>query len=64
MKLTTDEALSAGQKYLGPDYREIGKPGSGVFHSADGTKAKKVTDLFFLLLFRSCSGKGANSHAG
>jgi len=40
MTLTTDEALSAGQKYLGPEYREIGKPGSGVFHR------KKGTDLF------------------
>jgi filamentous hemagglutinin len=38
MTLTTDEALSAGQKDLGPEYREIGKPGSGGFHSADGTK--------------------------
>lgn len=40
--LTTDEALSAGQKYLGPEYREIGKPGSGVFHSADGTKEFRI----------------------
>ncbi|HEF4760095.1 TPA: hemagglutinin repeat-containing protein [Pseudomonas putida] len=42
MTLTTDEALSAGQKYLGPEYREIGKPGSGVFHSADGTKEFRI----------------------
>lgn len=38
MTLTIDEALSAGQEYLGPGYREIGKPSSGVFHCADGTK--------------------------
>jgi filamentous hemagglutinin len=42
MTLTTDEALSAGQKYLGPEYREIGKPGSGVFHSADGTREFRI----------------------
>ncbi|WP_436367468.1 DUF637 domain-containing protein, partial [Pseudomonas corrugata] len=52
MTLTTDEALSAGQKYLGPDYREIGKPGSGVFHSADGTKE-----------FRIDSGSISGAHA-
>jgi len=47
MTLTTDEALSAGQKYLGPEYREVGKPGSGVFHSADGTKGSVSTqDLY------------------
>ena len=39
MTLTTDEALSAVQKYLGPEYRKIRKPGCGVFHSADITKA-------------------------
>jgi len=50
--LTTDEALSAGQKYLGPEYREIGKPGSGVFHSADGTKE-----------FRIDSGSISGAHA-
>jgi hypothetical protein len=42
MTLTADEALSAGQKYLGPGYREIGKPGSGVFHSADGTREFRI----------------------
>lgn len=52
MTLTTDEALSAGQKYLGPDYRKIGKPGSGVFHSADGTKE-----------FRIDSGSISGAHA-
>ncbi|WP_347929282.1 hypothetical protein [Pseudomonas helvetica] len=52
MTLTTDEALSAGQKYLGSQYREIGKPGSGVFHSADGTKE-----------FRIDSGSLSGAHA-
>jgi len=52
MTLTTDEALSAGQKYFGPEYREIGKPGSGVFHSADGTKE-----------FRIDSGSISGAHA-
>lgn len=52
MTLTTDEALSAAQKYLGPEYREIGKPGSGVFHSADGTKE-----------FRIDSGSISGAHA-
>jgi RHS repeat-associated protein len=36
--LTADEALTAGERFLGPGYREIGKPGSGVFLSADGTR--------------------------
>ncbi|MEP4076451.1 RHS repeat domain-containing protein [Haloferula sp.] len=36
--LTADEALTAGEKFVGPGYKEIGKPGSGVFRSADGTK--------------------------
>lgn len=42
MLLTSDEALSAGQKYLGTNYREVGKPGSGVFHSADGTREFRI----------------------
>lgn len=36
--LTADEALTAGERFVGPGYKEIGKPGSGVFRSADGTK--------------------------
>lgn len=42
LKLSTDEGLAAGQKYLGSGYREIGKPGSGVFHSADGTREFRI----------------------
>jgi len=40
--LSSDEALAAGLKFLGPGYREIGKPGSGVYHSADGTKEFRI----------------------
>ncbi|WP_231663626.1 hemagglutinin repeat-containing protein, partial [Ralstonia solanacearum] len=40
--LTADEALAAGQQFLGPGYREIGKPGSGVFHSADGAREFRI----------------------
>lgn len=40
--LTTDEALAAGLKFLGPGYKESGKPGSGVYHSADGTKEFRI----------------------
>lgn len=36
--LSVDEALTAAEKYLGPGYTEIGKPGSGVFRSADGLR--------------------------
>jgi filamentous hemagglutinin len=50
--LTTDEALAAGQKYLGSGYKEIVKPGSGVFHSADGIKE-----------FRIDSGSISDAHA-
>ena len=31
--LSADDALSAGIEFIGPGYREIGKPGSGVFRS-------------------------------
>ncbi len=33
--LTLDEALEAGQKFLGDIYTEIGKAGSGVFKSGN-----------------------------
>ena len=35
-------SLAAGQKYLGSGYKEIGKPGSGVFHSADGAREFRI----------------------
>ncbi|BFI71080.1 hypothetical protein okayama9524_25920 [Yersinia pseudotuberculosis] len=40
--LTSDEALAAGLKFLGTGYKEIGKSGSGVYHSADGTKEFRI----------------------
>lgn len=50
--LTSDEAVVAGMQFLGAGYKEIGKPGSGVYHSADGTKE-----------FRSDSGSISGAHA-
>ncbi|MDF7675803.1 VENN motif pre-toxin domain-containing protein, partial [Neisseriaceae bacterium ESL0693] len=40
--LTEDEALTAGEKFLGTNYKEIGKPGSGVYRSADGTREFRI----------------------
>ena len=40
--LNSDEALDAGLKHLGQGYKEIGKSGSGVFRSADGTKQFRI----------------------
>jgi hypothetical protein len=37
-RLTADEALTAGQRWVGHGYAELGKPGSGVFRSVDGTR--------------------------
>jgi hypothetical protein len=34
--------LDTGTKFLGDNYKEIGKPGSGVFRSADGTKQFRI----------------------
>ena len=36
--LTADEALTAGERWVGQGYAELGKPGSGVFRSMDGTR--------------------------
>ena len=41
-KLSSDELLQAGEKFLGSGYKEIGKPGSGVFRSADGTRQFRI----------------------
>jgi hypothetical protein len=40
--LTADEALTAGERWVGPGYSELGKPGSGVFRSADGTRQFRI----------------------
>lgn len=42
MKLSADVLLEAGQKFIGPGYKEIGKSGSGVFRSADGTRQFRI----------------------
>jgi hypothetical protein len=42
--LTPAEALEAGQRWVGEGYSEIGKPGSGVFRSADGTKQFRMDE--------------------
>lgn len=43
-KLSQTDALDAGMRFLGPGYREIGKPGSGVFRSADGLRQFRIDD--------------------
>lgn len=40
--LSQAEALDAGLAFLGAGYREIGKPGSGVFRSADGLRQFRI----------------------
>ena len=40
--LTADEALTAGERWVGSGYTELGKPGSGVFRSADGTRQFRI----------------------
>lgn len=41
-KLSADELLEAGIQFLGPGYKEIGKPGSGVFRSLDNTRQFRI----------------------
>lgn len=40
--LTVDELLDTGMSFLGKGYREIGKPGSGVYRSADGLRQFRI----------------------
>jgi len=40
--LSADEALAAGQRWVGEGYVELGKPGSGVFRSADGLQQFRI----------------------
>jgi len=40
--LTSDELLKAGEDFLGAGYKEIGKPGSGVFRSIDQTRQFRI----------------------
>lgn len=43
-KLTPDEALTAGERWVGPGYKEMGGSGTGVFRSADGTKQFRIDE--------------------
>ena len=40
--LSSDEALDAGIKYLGSEYKEIGKSGSGVYRNKAGTRQFRI----------------------
>jgi hypothetical protein len=40
--LTVNEALDAAVNFLGPGYTELGRRGSGVFRSADGTRQFRI----------------------
>jgi len=40
--MSADDLLKAGEKFLGSGYKEIGKSGSGVFRSADGTRQFRI----------------------
>ncbi len=42
--VSADELLEAGERFLGSEYREIGKSGSGVFRSADGSRQFRIDD--------------------
>ena len=41
-RLNSDEALEAGLKFLGSEYKEIGRQGSGVFRSQDGLRQFRI----------------------
>ena len=43
-KLTAGEALQVGETWIGPGYKEIGKPGQGIFRSADGKRQFRMDD--------------------
>ena len=51
-KLTEDEALEVGEKWLGNEYSEIGRSGQGVFRSADGTRQFRIDDGSLRLIHR------------
>lgn len=42
--LSADELLQAGEQFLGNGYKEIGKPGSSVFRSADDLRQFRIDD--------------------
>jgi len=41
-KMSADDPLKAGEKFVGSGYKEIGKSGSGLFRSADGTRQFRI----------------------
>jgi hypothetical protein len=42
--LNDDEALDVGVEFLGGGYRELGRPGSGVFRSQDGLRQFRIDE--------------------
>jgi hypothetical protein len=42
VRLSADEALDAGMRFLGKNYKELGKSGSGVFRSADNLRQFRI----------------------
>ena len=44
LKDTLGAISEAGEKYLGPGYRELGEQGSGVFRSADDTRQFRIDE--------------------
>jgi hypothetical protein len=40
--LTHNEALNAGLKFLGKEYKELEKPGTGIFRSSDGLRQFRI----------------------
>ncbi len=43
-RLSADEALDLGEEYLGKNYTELGKPGSGVFRSSDSLRGFRIDE--------------------
>ncbi len=43
-RLTPEEALTAGEKWVGPEYREMGGSGTGVFRNAEGTTQFRIDE--------------------
>jgi len=41
-RVSANEALESGIKFLGPNYKQMGKSNSGVFRSADGTRGFRI----------------------
>ena len=41
-RVSAHEALECGLKFLGHNYRELGKPNSGVFRSWDGLRGFRI----------------------